>query len=144
MTTVTKTVRFDAAHVLSDDRGLCRNLHGHTYRVDVSVSRPDGAPGDMVVDFRDLKAVLAEVICDRFDHAFVYSTASAGESDIAAAVARQGMRTAPIPFRSTVENLARHFHGELKARLPGLSEVKVWETPDNCAAYAEDGGDGNG
>ena len=144
MITVTKTVKFDAAHVLTNHQGLCKNLHGHTYRVDVSVAQADDEAGDMVIDFKDLKGIANEVICDRFDHAFVYSTASAGESDIAAAVARQGMRTAPIPFRSTVENLARHFHGELKARLPGLSEVKVWETPDNCAAYAEDGGDGNG
>ena len=47
MTTVTKTVKFDAAHVLTDHQGLCRNLHGHTYRVDVSVSAE--ADGDMIV-----------------------------------------------------------------------------------------------
>ena len=133
MTTVTKTVRFDAAHVLTDHQGLCRNLHGHTYRVDVSVSTE--ADGDMVIDFKELKGVLAEVICDRFDHSFIYNTGSTGESEIAAVVEKHGMRTVAIPFRSTVENLARMFYKELKAKVPGLSAVKVWETADNCAEF---------
>ena len=57
MVTVTKTVKFDAAHVLTNHQGLCKNLHGHTYRVDVSVSRPDESAGDMVIDFKDLKGI---------------------------------------------------------------------------------------
>ena len=133
MTTVTKTVKFDAAHVLTDHQGLCRNLHGHTYRVDVSVSTE--SDGDMVIDFKELKDVLAEVILDRFDHSFIYNTGSAGESEIAAVVEKHGMRTVAIPFRSTVENLAKMFYKELKDRISGLSAVKVWETADNCAEF---------
>ena len=133
MTTVTKTVKFDAAHVLTDHQGLCRNLHGHTYRVDVSVSTE--ADGDMVIDFKELKGVLAEVILDRFDHSFIYNTGSADESEIAAVVEKHGMRTVAIPFRSTVENLVRMFYNELKGRIPGLSAVKVWETADNVAEF---------
>ena len=133
MTTVTKTVKFDAAHVLTDHQGLCRNLHGHTYRVDVSVATE--TDGDMVIDFRELKGVLSEVILDRFDHSFIYNTGSAGESEIAAVVEKHGMRTVAIPFRSTVENLAKMFYDELKGRISGLSAVKVWETADNCAEF---------
>ena len=133
MTTVTKTVKFDAAHVLTDHQGLCRNLHGHTYRVDVSVAQ--AGDGDMVIDFKELKGVLAEVILDRFDHSFIYNTGSTGESEIAAVVEKHGMRTVAIPFRSTVENLAKMFYNELKGRISGLSAVKVWETADNCAEY---------
>ena len=133
MTTVTKTVKFDAAHVLTDHQGLCRNLHGHTYRVDVSVSVE--TDGDMVIDFKELKGILAEVILDRFDHSFIYNTGSAGESEIAAVVEKHGMRTVAIPFRSTVENLAKMFYNELKDRIPGLAAVKVWETADSCAEH---------
>ena len=135
MITVTKTVKFDAAHVLTNHQGLCKNLHGHTYRVDVSVSQPAEDSRDMVIDFKDLKGIANEVVCDRFDHAFIYNTESAGEREIAAVVEKNGMRTAPIPFRSTAENLAKLFFGELKARIPGLSGVKVWETADSCAEY---------
>ena len=133
MITVTKTVKFDAAHVLTNHQGLCKNLHGHTYRVDVSVAQE--TDGDMVVDFKELKKIANEVICDRFDHAFIYNTKSAGESEIAAVVEKNGLRTVAIPFRSTCENLAKIFYNELKARIPGLSSVKVWETADSCAEY---------
>ena len=135
MTTVTKSVKFDAAHILTNHQGLCKNLHGHTYRVDVSVTQPDDDPRDMVIDFKDLKSVATSVICDRFDHAFIYSTASEGESEIAGVVEKHGMRTVALPFRSTAENLARYFFGELKPLIPGLSSVKVWETADSCAEF---------
>ena len=137
MITVTKTIRFDAAHILTNHQGLCKNLHGHTYRVDVSVTQGDGDTSDMVIDFKDLKRIAIEVVCERFDHAFIYNTESAGEREIAAVVEKNGMRTVAIPFRSTAENLARMFFGELKARIPGLSAVKVWETADSCAEYRE-------
>ena len=135
MTIVTKTVRFDAAHVLTNHCGLCRNLHGHTYRVDVSVSRSDDDPCDMVMDFKDLKRMAVESICDVFDHAFIYNTESPAEREIAAVVEKHGMRVAPLPFRSTAENLARHFYGALLPRVPGLVAVKVWETADSCAEF---------
>ena len=137
MITVTKTIKFDAAHILTNHQGLCKNLHGHTYRVDVSVAQGSGDTRDMVIDFKDLKRIASEVVCERFDHAFIYNTESAGEREIAAVVEKNGMRTVAIPFRSTAENLARRFFGELKARIPGLSAVKVWETADSCAEYRE-------
>lgn len=135
MITVTKTIRFDAAHILTNHQGLCKNLHGHTYRVDVSVAQGSGDTRDMVIDFKDLKRIASEVVCERFDHAFIYNTESVGEREIAAVVEKNGMRTVAIPFRSTAENLAKLFFGELKARIPGLSAVKVWETADSCAEY---------
>ena len=135
MTTVTKTVRFDAAHILTNHQGLCKNLHGHTYRVDVSVAQTDGVGGDMVIDFKDLKRIATEVICDRFDHAFIYNTESVGECEIAAVVEKHGMRTVAIPFRSTAENLSRLFFDELRAKVSGLVSVCVWETADSRAEY---------
>ena len=137
MITVTKTVKFDAAHVLTNHQGLCKNLHGHTYRVDISVTQAEDDASDMVIDFKDLKKIATEIICDRFDHAFVYNTKSEGETEIAAVVGRYGMRTVALPFRSTAENMARMFFEELKARISGVSSVKVWETADSCAEYRE-------
>lgn len=137
MIAVTKTVKFDAAHILTNHAGLCKNLHGHTYRVDVSVAQAPDDESDMVIDFKELKRIATETICDRFDHAFIYSTASEGEREIAAVVERHGMRTVAIPFRSTAENLARMFYGEMKSKIPNLASVKVWETADSCAEYGE-------
>ena len=137
MLTVTKSIKFDAAHVLTNHQGLCKNLHGHTYRVEVSVAQPPGSTADMVMDFKDLKHVCEEVILAHFDHAFIYDSTSVAESEIAAVVAKHGMRAVALPFRSTAENLARHFHEQLATRIAGLSAVRVWETPDSCAEYRQ-------
>ena len=137
MLKVTKTVRFDAAHILTNHQGLCKNLHGHTYRVDVTVAQSPGEAGDMVIDFKDLKRVCEEVVLARFDHAFIYDRSSPGESEIASVLAKHAMRAVALPFRTTAENLARYFFGELRGRVPSLVSVKVWETPDSAAEYSE-------
>ena len=137
MLTVTKSVKFDAAHVLTNHQGLCKNLHGHTYRVEVSVTQAPGDNADMVIDFKDLKRKCEEVILERYDHAFMYNSESQAESEIAAVVMKHGMRAVAMPYRSTAENLARHFFGVLRERVAGLSRVRMWETPDSSAEYSE-------
>lgn len=136
MLTVSKQCQFDAAHVLTNHAGQCKNLHGHTYRVIVEVAEGnDGS--DMVIDFKDLKQVMREVVLERFDHAFIFDEASGSECEIAAVIAKHGMRSVGLPFRSTAENLARYFFRELAGRVNVVS-VKVYETPESCAEYRRD------
>ena len=135
MLTITKSVKFDAAHVLTNHKGLCKNLHGHTYRVDVSVRQAEDDGSDMVMDFKDVKRICEETVLSKFDHAFIYDETSAAESEIAAVVVKNGMRAAALPFRSTAENLARWIFGALKGRIAGLYGVRVYETADSCAEY---------
>jgi 6-pyruvoyltetrahydropterin/6-carboxytetrahydropterin synthase len=135
MITATKTVRFDAAHVLTNHQGLCKNLHGHTYRVDVSVRQAENDSSDMVMDFKDVKSICGEVVLSKFDHAFIYDETSAGESEIAAVVMKNGMRATALPFRSTAENLAKWIFDALKVRIPCVHSVRVYETADSCAEY---------
>jgi len=133
MLTVSKQCLFDAAHVLTNHAGQCKNLHGHTYRVIVEVA--EGAERqDMVIDFKDLKQVIREVILERFDHAFIYNQASVSECEIADVIAKHGMKSVGLPFRSTAESLARYFYEELSERL-NIVSVKVYETPESCAEY---------
>ena len=135
MLTITKSVKFDAAHVLTNHKGLCKNLHGHTYRVDVSVRQAEGDGSDMVMDFNDVKRICEETGLSKFDHAFLYDETSSGESEIAAVVQKNGMRAVALPFRSTAENLARWIFGALEGRIAGLYAVRVYETADSCAEY---------
>lgn len=136
MLTVSKQCTFDAAHVLTNHGGQCKNLHGHTYRVIVEVA--EGAEDhDMVIDFKDLKQVIRDVILERFDHAFIFDEASVSECEIAAVIAKHGMRSVGLPFRSTAENLAHYFFKELSARV-NVASVKVYETPESCAEYRRD------
>jgi 6-pyruvoyltetrahydropterin/6-carboxytetrahydropterin synthase len=133
MLTVSKQCQFDAAHVLTNHAGQCRNLHGHTYHVIVEVS-------DMVIDFKDLKQVIRDVIVERFDHAFIYNETSESECEIAAVIAKHGMKSVGLPFRSTAENLARYFYDALAARV-NVTAVKVLETPESCAEYRHGAGE---
>ncbi len=138
MLIVKKTVSFDAAHLLTGHGGQCKNLHGHTYRVTVELGNvtpvPD-QPEDMVMDFKELKQVLNATVVEPCDHTFLYDTESSVESDIAAKLQSHGLRTYPMPYRSTSENLARHFFERIEARgLPVIS-VSVSETPDSCATF---------
>ena len=66
---------FDAAHFLKDYKGKCSNIHGHRWRVVVSISSEklsaEQQTKGMIIDFSDLKKVLKN-ICDYFDHTFIY------------------------------------------------------------------------
>jgi 6-pyruvoyltetrahydropterin/6-carboxytetrahydropterin synthase len=134
MMTVSKECVFDAAHVLSRHSGQCKNLHGHTYRLVVEVEH-SGSETDMVIDFKDLKAVMQAVILERFDHAFIFDERSASESEIAAVIAKHRMKSVGLPFRSTAENLARHFFRELAAHVK-VRSVRLYETPASFATYS--------
>ncbi len=134
MLTIRKECRFEAAHLLNGHPGECRNLHGHTYRVVVEVAQRPDEDGDMVMDFKDLKAVLRDVILDRFDHAFLYDQRAPEEREIAAVLSRLELRAVPLPFRTTAENLARHFFEALAERVAVIC-VSVYETPESCAEY---------
>ena len=66
-TRVTRSFTFEAAHQLPWHPGRCRNLHGHSYRLEVTVEGPVGDDG-IVVDFADVKAVVQREVVDRYDH----------------------------------------------------------------------------
>jgi 6-pyruvoyltetrahydropterin/6-carboxytetrahydropterin synthase len=134
MLTVSKECHFDAAHVLPDHQGQCKNLHGHTYRLIVEVA--EGHNGnDMVIDFKDLKRIVGEVILSRFDHAFIYDQANDMECDIAATLMKYTLRCVAVPFKTTAENLARFIFQELKPHLQ-IQSVYLYETPESYARYS--------
>lgn len=115
-TSITKQFRFEAAHRLEGHDGKCRNLHGHSYLLEVTVTGPvvQGGPTDgMVMDFGDLSDVVNEQIIKQWDHQCL--------NDI-------------VSFTTTAENLATECANRLiKSGLP-ISRVRLWET---SKAYAE-------
>jgi len=111
--TITIKEHFDAAHALIGYPGECRNMHGHTWDVEVSVSGTELDDVGIVYDFKHLKDNLASILAD-YDHVCL--------NDVP-------------PFDSmnaTAENLARIIYERLEALLPkqiSLQEVSVWESP---------------
>ena len=71
MLTVTKIVKFDAAHFLPQHEGKCKNMHGHTWKMEIEVARSDGfinAHTGMIFDFGHLKDMLNANLLDKLDH----------------------------------------------------------------------------
>ena len=110
---------FSAAHRLEEFRGGCENLHGHNYRIEVTVAGEDLDPQGVVMDFRELKGLLKDVL-DGLDHQYL--------NDLPA-------------FSSTppsAENIALHIHAALAPAIkPPLrvDEVVVWESDTSCVTY---------
>ena len=96
------------AHMLANHWGACRNLHGHSYRLHVTVMRiAELAVNDMVVDFSDLKSLVNKLIVYKYDHAFLYweNSDDEGEQAIAAAAMKFGHKVVGMKQRPTAENM---------------------------------------
>ena len=134
---------FDAAHFLTDYHGKCENLHGHRWRVVAYLSVPElqtgGQMRDMVVDFGDFKKALRD-LTEAFDHSFIVEEGSL-HADTLACLEREEFRLSLVPFRTTAENFARYFFDKLAAQGLPVSQVDVYETPNNCAIYRKDEAD---
>lgn len=150
MTTVTKEMRFECAHMLTGHEGRCSNLHGHSYKVEVTLTAPVG-PDSMVVDFAALKEVMNEVI-DPFDHAFIFDERvvsgdgvfdDSPEGQIAKIVSiNSDMRWVAFPGRPTAENMAHYFSKEIQRHMVKplvVACVRVWETATSYAEYFPEG-----
>ncbi len=146
MITATKEFTFDASHMLSGHEGLCKNLHGHTYKVEVTVrcTNPDGIitqgpSAGMVMDFKDLKERLNRDIFSNVDHAYIYNSFGGPEENaIADLLVSFGMKVYNMANRPTAENMAEYFLAMANTSVQDLDveviKVRVYETP---TSYAE-------
>ena len=73
MLAVTKIMEFEAAHCLEGHKGKCKNLHGHSYKLEITVgsSHNDHMVNSMVIDFGDLKEMMKEMVDKYFDHCYI-------------------------------------------------------------------------
>jgi 6-pyruvoyltetrahydropterin/6-carboxytetrahydropterin synthase len=106
-------VKFDAAHHLPNYEGKCRNLHGHTWKVDVVISGLTNQNG-FVIDFTILKRELAILIDKHFDHKNLNETFA----------------------NPTCENIASFIFHYLYSKFPGLAIVEVKEGDGGYVVYS--------
>jgi len=138
---VTKIFRFEMAHALWGYDGLCKNIHGHSYILKITVSGvpitdPDDIKLGMVIDFGDLKRVTNKHIVDIFDHCIVLSKKAPVEKF--AGVEEMFDRKIYTDFQPTAENLVIYFADILKKELPGeikLESVVLFETANSYAEW---------
>jgi 6-pyruvoyltetrahydropterin/6-carboxytetrahydropterin synthase len=142
---VTKIFNFEMAHLLQHHDGLCRNIHGHSYSLHISVGgKPLNNSGDpkdgMVWDFSDMKKLIHIRILDKFDHSLVIN----GDLDekIFKKLEPMKFKIVSLPFEPTSENLVSHFANSILKHIPlnvKLISVKLFETSTSYAEWlAED------
>lgn len=132
MTTVTKTIEFDAAHRLMDYKGKCANLHGHRYKVEVEVRGDQLNTLGMVRDFGEIKEALAFIDL-YWDHNVILRM----DDPLLAALAKEAKPPVILRENPTAEVMSRIFFFDLAQKLTGLVRVRVWETPTSWAEYGE-------
>jgi len=128
---------FDSAHFLTDYYGKCENLHGHRWRVEVTLAQPElqteGTMRDMVLDFGVFKKAVRDA-AEELDHTFLIEEGSL-KPETLAALESEGFSLTVLPFRTTAENLAHWFYEKLTEQGLPVAEVEVDETPNNRAFY---------
>lgn len=143
---VTKEFQWDMAHMLAEHQGLCKNVHGHTYKMQVTVTRKSdslisgsGASNGMVIDFKDLKTIVKGKIVEPLDHAFIYWSQSPDpvEHQIAKLLMQNDRKVYQVNYRPTAEEMVLDFfdilNQELEQYQVKVVSVKVWETPTSFA-----------
>ncbi len=142
---VTKEFSFEMAHALWNYDGPCRNVHGHSYKLFVTVSgTPVENPADpkngMVIDFTDLKKIVLDRIIDVFDHSVTISAFQ--DNERTEACRTMFGNTVVVDYQPTCENLAADFASRITERLPAgvkLFSLKLYETATSFAEwYASD------
>lgn len=144
---VTKQFKFDAAHRLRYHDGLCKNIHGHTYKVEVSIRDVVDEETGMVIDFKDLKKIVNREVIDKFDHSIVLNKDDSFYSRLVSL-----SENIPYHFRinvmenePTAENMARLFFETIQKKFSSCSLLKqellavtVWETDTSYATCSKD------
>lgn len=136
---LTTHASFDSAHFLSGYEGKCRNLHGHRWKLEVTVSSEElvreGQIRGMIVDFGELKKDVKN-LADEFDHCLIIEKGTLKEKTMEA-LTEEEFKIIQVDFRPTAENFARYFYERMQKAGYKVSLVKVYETPNNMAGYGE-------
>lgn len=142
---LTRLFTFEAAHALQHYTGACRNIHGHSYKLQVTIiGTPivsETHPNDgMVLDFKELKQLVQETILDPLDHALLLRQDSSPE--LVEALRHLDHKLVLTPYQPTCENMLIDFKQRLKHKFPPyieLHSMKLWETEKSFAEwYAAD------
>lgn len=119
--TITKYFKFNSAHYLPEHPGRCANLHGHEWKLEVTVRRTTtNLDSGMVIDFSRLKQIVNESVVDRLDHRLL--------NDIL-----------PTPTaENIIQRIANELEGAVSAYNLELVKLRLWETDTSCATLEID------
>lgn len=129
---LTKKFDFEAAHQLRDYKGKCKNLHGHSYEVELTLSGYVDVPSNdlsknMLVDFKQMKSLLLEYALKDYDHTLLNDSMRVESGYSYSNPTAEFMA---VRFYEIFTQQVQHFFPHIS-----IESVKVWETKDSCAEY---------
>lgn len=139
---LTKLFKFECAHALYGYHGKCKNIHGHSYKLRVSV---EGIPIDdldspingMVMDFGDLKKIVNQEVVDVFDHSLVLNKNTPHLALGERLRKEEGHEVVLVDYQPTCENMILDFVEKIQAKLPDKVELVQLRLDETDNAYAE-------
>jgi len=144
---ITKIIQWDMGHRILNHRSVCKGLHGHRYKAEITVSgdlvnTSTESEFGMVMDFADIKKIAKQEIHEKLDHGFMVWDQ---DSELIQFFNNSvGHKMVKVPFTSTAENVAKFIYENISEKLTDkygtglkLSSVKLWETPTSYALYEE-------
>lgn len=143
---ITKQFSFETGHALYGYDGKCKNVHGHSYKLSVTIigtpiTDSNNVKFGMVIDFSDLKKIVREEIVDVFDHATVFNQ-NTPHVELAQELKNRGHHVILVNYQPTSENMVIDFAKKIQDRLPNniqLHSLKLQETESSFAEwYASD------
>ena len=138
---ITKEFKFETGHALYGYDGLCKNVHGHSYKLSVTllgtpITDPDHVKYGMVMDFGDLKKIVNETIVTPFDHATVLNVDSP-HKELADTMESRGHTIIRVQYQPTSEMMVLDFAEKIKARLPEQLKLHHLILRETETSYAE-------
>lgn len=138
---LTKVFTYAMAHALDSYDGLCKNIHGHTYHLEVTVvgkpvSDATSPKKGMLIDFTDLKRLINTEIVDVWDHALMLNETT--NPDLIALLRKSYERIIIVPFQPTTENMLSFLSEKIVSILPKevhLYALKLKETENSYAEW---------
>ena len=139
---ITKQFTFETGHALYGYDGKCRNVHGHSYKLGVTVigtpiTDSSHVKFGMVIDFSDLKKIVKEEIVDVFDHATVFNE-NTPHVELAQELKERGHHVILVDYQPTSENMVIDFANKIISRLPeniALYSLRLQETESSYAEW---------
>ena len=139
---ITKQFTFETGHALYGYDGKCKNVHGHSYKLSVTVigspiTDSSNVKFGMVIDFTDLKKIVKEEVVDQFDHATVFNQ-NTPHIELAKELQSRDHHVILVDYQPTSENMVIDFAAKIKKRLPeniSLFSLKLQETESSFAEW---------
>ncbi|WP_066759656.1 6-pyruvoyl trahydropterin synthase family protein [Crocinitomix algicola] len=137
---VTKIFDFETAHALWGYDGKCKNIHGHSYKLTISITGKviqdnTAVKNGMIIDFSDLKKIINKAVVDDFDHALLVN----GETPHAkyAEVESGFSKIILCPYQPTCENMLIDMVKRVRLALPADIELKYAKLQETDSSFAE-------